>query len=86
MEKALMLSRARQCGSDTAKMPLLYVEAVATMERPSNYSYLEFSETILYSAFTLQLHGLPYDFASFQSADPINMTSMRCCTFLPYDP
>ena len=70
MEKALMLSRAEQCGLDRAKTSLPDVEAVATMDRPSNYSHVDISESVLYSASTIQLHGLPYDFASFQSADP----------------
>jgi hypothetical protein len=64
MQRALMLSRAGQCGLDTAKAFLPDVIDVATMDRPTGYEHLDLCESTLYSASTLNLHGLPYDFAS----------------------
>ncbi len=64
MRRALMLSRAGQCGLDTAKAGLPEVMAVATMDRPSGYEHMDLSESTLYLVATLNLHGLPYDFAS----------------------
>jgi hypothetical protein len=60
-QRALMLSRSRQCYLDTARASLAEVEAVATMDRPEKYAHLDISESIMYSASTLHLHGLPYD-------------------------
>ncbi len=65
-----MLSRARQCGLDTAKNGLPEVVAVATMDRPFGYEHIDLSESTLYLAFTLNLHGLPYDFAPLLSLIP----------------
>jgi hypothetical protein len=69
-QRALMLSRSEQCGLDTAKASLAEVEAVATMDRPEKYAHLDINESSLYSASTLHLHGLPYDYASLQLVDP----------------
>jgi hypothetical protein len=65
-----MLSPAGQCGIDTSTVGLLEVAAVATMNRPPGYEHLDLSESSLYSASTLNLFGLPYDFASLRSIDP----------------
>ena len=46
------------------------MEAVASMDRPVNYSHLDLGESILYSVANLQLHGLPYDYDSSASLDP----------------
>ena len=70
MHRSLMLSRARQCGLDTAKVGLPEVVAVATMDRSSGYEHMDLNESTLYSAASLNLHGLPYDFASLQTLDP----------------
>ena len=64
MQRALMLSRAGQCGIDTARTFDSDVEAVASMDRPANYSHMDLGESIMYFAATLQLHGLPYDYDS----------------------
>jgi hypothetical protein len=58
-QRALMLSRSRQLGLDTAKASLAEVEAVAKMDRPKKYTHLDITESTLYSASTLHLHGLP---------------------------
>jgi len=58
------------CGMDTAKASLAEVEAVATMDRPEKYAHMDISESTFYSASTLHLHGLPYDYASLQLVDP----------------
>jgi hypothetical protein len=70
MQRALMLSRAGQCGIETARTTNNDVEAVAYMDRPANYSHLDLGESILYSAATLQRHGLLYDYDSSASLDP----------------
>ena len=70
MQKALMISRAGQCGLDTAKTTDSDVQTVASMDRPANYSHMDLGESILYSAATLQLHGLPYDYDQYASLDP----------------
>jgi hypothetical protein len=67
-QRALMLSRSRQCGLDTASASLAEVEAVATMDRPEKYTHLDIGESILAS--TLHIHGLPFDYASLQLVDP----------------
>ena len=70
MQRALMLSRAGQCGIETAKTTNHYVEAVAYMDRPANYSHMDLGESIMDStAPTLQLHGLPYDYESSASLE-----------------
>jgi len=70
MQRLFMLSRAGQCGLDTAKAGLPEVVVVATMDRPYGYEHMDLSESTMYSATTLNLHGLPYDFASLQSLVP----------------
>jgi len=67
IQRALLLSRARQCGLDTAKASTSEVEAVATMDRPPNYEHLDLGEGAPYNASTFTLHGLPYDYASFHT-------------------
>ena len=64
IQRALMLSRAGQCGLDTTKVGLQEVQGVATMDRPANYEHVDLREAFLYNAATLNLHGLPYDYAS----------------------
>jgi len=70
MQRALMLSRAGQCGLNTAKAGLPEVVDVANMDRTSGYEHMDLNESTLYSASTLNLYGLPYDFASLQSLVP----------------
>jgi hypothetical protein len=65
-----MLSRSEQSGLDTAKTPSGDVEAIASMDRPAHYSHMDLRESIMYNAATLQLHGLPYDYASSSSLEP----------------
>ncbi len=36
------------------------------MDRPANYEHTDLCESSLYNASTLNLHGLPYDYSSFQ--------------------
>ena len=69
-QNSLMLSSAGQCGLDTANASLDVVEEVATMDRPEKYTHLDMSESALYSASTLHLHGLFFDYAALQSVDP----------------
>ncbi len=65
-----MLSRTWQRGLETAKTAIGDVNAVASMDRPANYSHMDLGESIMYYAATLQLHGLPYDYASSDSLEP----------------
>jgi len=69
MQWALMLSRVGQCGQDTARASQSEVENVAMMDRPQSMAHMDLSESILYSASTLHLHGLPFKYASFESLD-----------------
>ena len=69
-QRALMLSRVGQCELDTANVSLDVVETVATMDRPEKYTHLDINESTLYSASTLHLHGLPFDYDTLQSVDP----------------
>ena len=46
----------------------LEVQAVATMVRPASYEHVDLNEASLYNASTLNLHGLPYDHASFRTS------------------
>ena len=58
MQRVLMLSRAGQCGLDTAKANTSEVEAVATMDRPPNYKHLDLCEGALYNASSVKCsHG-----------------------------
>ncbi len=70
VQRALMLSRADQCGTDTAKTYITDVIAVATMGRPDGYSHMDLSESTLYSASVFNLHGLHHDFDALQSVVP----------------
>ena len=70
VQRALMLSRAGQCGIDTTKATLAEVHAVATMDRPEKYSHLDLSESLLYSASTLHLHGLLFDYDALRCVEP----------------
>ncbi len=76
VQRAVMLSRAGQCGLDTAKAGLRDVLAVATMDRSANYEHADQSESSMNNASTLKLHGLPYDYASFLNND----LPTCCCT------
>ena len=76
VQRSLILSRAGQSGMDTTKVGLQEVEAVATMDRHANYEHVDMGEASLYNAATLNLHGLPYDYASLRSCDP----PLRCPT------
>ncbi len=73
MQRALMLSRVGQFGLDIAKVSTSEVEAVATMPRPPNYEHVDLCEGSLYNASSVPqpscLHGLPYDYASFDTED-----------------
>jgi hypothetical protein len=64
MQRALMMSMAGQCGLDTAKASFPEVATVATMDRLSGYDHMDLIESPNKLAATLNLHGLPYDFAS----------------------
>jgi len=71
VQRALMLSRDGQCGLDTAKIGLIEVQAVVTItDRIASYEHVDLGEASLYNAATLELHGLPYDYASLRSCDP----------------
>ncbi len=70
MHRALMLSRAGQCGLEIVKTANCDVNAVASVDRPAEYSQLDLGESIMHFAATLQLHELPYDYASSISMDP----------------
>ncbi len=70
VQRALMLSRSRLCGVETAKTNLAVVQDVATMDRPSNYEHLDLIETTLYTASRLNLPGMPYDFDALRVDDP----------------
>ena len=65
-----MLARAGQCGVDTARAGCLEVQAVATMDCPKAYEHLDISESVLYSASTLHLHGLPFDYDALRVERP----------------
>ena len=65
-----MLSRAGQCGIDTAKVSLAEVQAIATMDIPEKFSHMDLSESLLYSASTLHLHGMPFDYDALRSVKP----------------
>ncbi len=69
-QKALMLSRSGQCGLDTAKAALPEIKAMATMDRPEKFTHLDLSEALLYSASTLHLHGLPFDYDALRLVVP----------------
>jgi hypothetical protein len=69
MQRALKLSRAGQCGLDTTKANTSEVPAVAMMDRPANYEHMDLCKGTLYNASTLNLQGLPYDYASFLPED-----------------
>ncbi len=87
MQRALILSRSGQCGRDTAKTRLPDVQAVDSMDRPVNYEHADLSESSLYSAFTLNLHGLPYEYSSFQSSDlPTSCPSCNAALTNPLEP
>ena len=77
VQRALMLSRAGQCGMDTTKVGLQEVQAVATIDRPASYEHMDMGKASLYNVVTLNLHGLPYDYASLRSCDP----PRRCPTY-----
>jgi len=70
MQRSFMLSRAGQCGIDTAMTTYNDMEAVASLDRPANYSHMDLGESIMYFVATLQLHGLPCDDDSCASLDP----------------
>jgi len=40
------------------------------MDRPAKYAHVDINESILYSASILNLHGLPYDYASLKQVGP----------------
>ena len=60
------------------------VEAVATMERPEKYSHLDISESTFYSASTLYLIGLPYDYDALLLTKPPKTCPM--CNTVLIDP
>jgi hypothetical protein len=55
---------------EKARVDQAIVQDVATMERPANYGQLDLNESTLYTASTLNLHGLPYDYDSLTIIDP----------------
>jgi len=65
-----MLSRSGQCGIDTTKATLAKVQAVATMNHPEKYAHMDLSESTFYSASTLHLHGLPFDYDALRFVKP----------------
>ena len=80
-QRALMLSRSGQRGLDTAKATLPDIQVVATMDRPERYSHLDLRDSTLYSASTLLLHGLPFDYDALRSVVPPDMCPI-CSTAL----
>jgi hypothetical protein len=80
-QRALMRSRSGQCGLDTTKATLTDVQVVATMDRPERYSHLDLSDSTLYSASTLLLHGLSFDYDALRSVVPPDMCPI-CSTAL----
>jgi len=54
---------------------------VATMDRPERFAHLDLSESTLYSASTLLLHGLPFDYDALRSVVPPDMCPI-CSTAL----
>ena len=85
VQRSLTLSRARQCGMYTAKVGLQEVQVVATMDRPANYAHVDLGEASPYNAATLNLHGLPYDYASISSIlrPSPTMPDLQCCPHGP---
>ena len=70
VQRALMLSRAGLCGIDTKKASLAEVHALVTMDRPEKSSHLDLSESMLHSASTLHLHGMPFDYDALRYVKP----------------
>jgi hypothetical protein len=63
---------------------LAVVHAVAIVDRLANYEYLDLSEATLYKASTLNLYGLPFDYASLRCIDP--PTRRPTCNVALLDP
>ena len=72
MHRALTMSRWGKCGSDTALTSRSEVEAMAMMDRQDSMAHLDLSESAMYTASTLHLHWMLFDYASFESMDPSN--------------
>jgi hypothetical protein len=70
IQRSLMLSRAGQCGITTTKATLAEVHVVATMDKPEKFSHIDLSESLLYSASTLHLYGLFFDYDALRSVKP----------------
>ena len=75
VQRALMLSIARQCGLDIAKAGPRHASrrsyvVVATMDRPIGYAHTNLSESTLYSASALNLHGMPYEYGALLPMNP----------------
>jgi hypothetical protein len=70
VKRAYMFSKAGQCSLGTTKAGIPEVIAVATMDSPTGYGHTDLCESTLYSASTLNLHGLPYDYGSLHLMDP----------------
>ena len=57
------------------------VHAVATMDRPEKYAHLDLSKFTLYSASTLHLHELPFDYYALRFVKPAD-ACLVCSTAL----
>jgi len=80
-QRALMLSRSGQCGLVTAKASLPEIQTVAKMDRPERYAHMDLSESTMYAAKTLHLHGLPFDYDALRDVVPPDMCPI-CSTAL----
>jgi hypothetical protein len=76
-----MFSIFGQCGLDTAKASPEEVDVVANIDHPEKFSFLNISESSMYSASTLHPHNLPYDYASLRLVEPPD-TCLVCFTTL----
>ena len=72
IQQELMPSRSGQDKIDTSKAGLEEMPSAATMDRPKKYSHLDLSEITLYSASTLRLHGLSFDYDALRLVKPLD--------------
>ena len=56
---------------DTPRASQPEVKVVAMMDRQESMRHFDLSESILYSGSTLHLHGMSFDYASFECMEPI---------------
>ena len=84
IQRALMISRSGHYGIDTTKATLAEVHAFATMDRPEKYAHIDLSESTLYSASTLHLHRLPFDYDALRSVKLLDASLV--CNFALTNP